>query len=957
MTPARARALLLTYFGQSAVDSFDPLWPETLLEIASGTEHAAVISALRSKVATIDRHENAASDEAELLKHVLKSVAAQMIEGPGAAWSDEMDAALAGNARTAAIKHATVRVSDREHVAATEQEQESPEFLAFREAVLSQLAEEGMTDATLPRLHMLAAMHELPPSAVDAVLVDVQYHLPTGAAHVVPLREESDVEVEPVSIGGPERDKGPSDAVRLAVLGGAAVVGLVLITGAGLAAYSLLKKPAPPVPAPAPTPAQTATNPSTVQPNAETPKVEALPPVASIPEGMPDGRVLLRDLRSAVKAGPMEGSDRLKLLSAGTQKLRSWWPRLEPSVRTASVEAIVEGAYIASKDDALTQQYLAAIGPGRDGVVGAERSVWSDACAAGLLTRLMRERELPRSMAETIERKLASEFGGTIPAGVLGQQTFGAGVLAWLRVSSIRIVKGEDSPLPPGPELAERVRLTGEAASQWHSALVAQVGATQNQDAAERLVDTLTLEAIERALVEGPELLEHRAAYEVVGKWLATVKFREGDSSRDRLLGWLGDMRISIGDIHVVTSILASRSGSSAVAPNMVLSPSATAADRDTLRAEYKQAWALTRTGPDSMTSGPWLDRAKNAETEAAAASDDIEQLTAAVMLAQMNKAAAERMRGQMSVLPEITPIASGASGSVTTQALASGKLIIMPQGGSDGEWAKRYLGESRSANAKLACILDLGENQIGPIDCEVLAEVALSASGELRSAAQKAALSRSHQPAMINAVLEYFPRAPRSSKNGEFLANLTMAGQVPYGSEQWTSHYRRALVEKFLQTTAASNFTVAADRHAATLAISYAITAGHEPAEITEADGPVQAVEAAESLFEAYRTQAKTLGATPAGQQAIADIEFRKDGRLLVANGLVQQFAAYQVSAAEMLGMVVTLEKPVSTDDCRAIVSEMQSARAGVSSVTHQLRIVEHAMMKLWALRLGEKL
>jgi hypothetical protein len=85
--------------------------------------------------------------------------------------------------------------------------------------------------------------------------------------------------------------------------------------------------------------------------------------------------------------------------------------------------------------------------------------------------------------------------------------------------------------------------------------------------------------------------------------------------------------------------------------------------------------------------------------------------------------------------------------------------------------------------------------------------------------------------------------------------------------------------------------------------------------------------------------------------------IDRRRSGRLSLASGPVQRFAAEQSSIAEVMGYVVASERPSRAPDINAALDRLASERRLASSVFEQIEATERAMLALWMIRFGEQL
>lgn len=931
MTPRKAKDLLGRYFGQEAVNAFDPLWPETMLGTAPGAPRDAVLIALRHRLALIERHPDNVDDDALLMGRVLRSVAAQMIDGPGAEWSEELEAELHhqphGHAHAAPI-----RIKHADHIP-------SEAGKLFRKQARALVAVNGTTPQTIAQLYALADADGLPPSDVEDFLAELitpvqgdeedrQHRAQTAQAHT---HTGSDYTYKP----------GPDPAAQRLLLAIGAIITLAIVAAAIAAIVIITGKQANPSGAgntpDSPASAKPGTGTST--PNAapqtpETPptRVRPSPPTA---DGPPDGRVFARSLNDALNAN-VPAPQRERTILSGIDTLRRWWPRIDPGSRIAAVQAILNGAIDLSQSDATRESLISALKkmPVESATPAA---IWHEAASVGLASVLIRERELPAPVIQTCKDILSAATGSAVRRN---NSTFEEGAVDALVAMPQRLLTKPDQPSA----------VTRAQADGWLTALRAAVAAGSADDAAKRS-DTAILNTVERLLTSAPNASESRAVFDFAGALLIQVRFREGDPGRERVLSWFADTRFTVSDIHLITSAVATRSAAAGIEATMVLSPAATQAQRDDLRAKYAEAWArptVAAPSPSGGSNSDWFDAARSILAESNQATGDLEQLTAAAKLAAVNQAASLRSRGLPAAVSP-PPINTGSS---------TIKISYNTSGNGDGEWARRFLTESRTSAARLGRITEFEQlASPGPVDCEVLAEAALTGTGETRAAAQRAALKRTEEAAMVNAVLEALPKVRRNANAGDFLGQFTLAGTLPVTSERWSIHFRKALIERLLTLLSAANATVAADRVSASLAEEWATIAGSAVTQVQETEGPTESVLAAAHAYNVLITQIRQQVPAPTALIHPDMLDRAHAGRLLVANGLPQAFAANQVSAVEALAVLIAAERPAATDQCRALIAAMTQERAAARSIAVQIRITEATALRLWAIRLGEPL
>ncbi|MDP1660831.1 MAG: hypothetical protein Q8L55_02850 [Phycisphaerales bacterium] len=923
MTPRKAKDLIGLYFGSEAVNGFDPLWPETMIGVAPGAPRDEVLASLRVRLEMLALHPTDA--DAHLLARVLRSIAAQMIDGPGAEWTQELEAALDPAPRAAAL-----RTGPAAPVAARFPHEPiaSPAERVFRKQARALVASAGASPRSIAQLFALAEADGLPSEVVDRFLAEL----------VVPV--ESDAGAQRARQGAAEGaprgayDSAPRtdrSAQRLWMAIGAVVtIGVVAFSIFAIVAITTRQNTQTPQAVPQPAPTNRA-SPSTAPVN-EAPTPRAVP----VAEGPPDGRIFARELVDALRPS-VPGPERERAILRGIETLRNWWPRIDPGSRVAVVQAIAAGGVDLSQDDATRESFVRAL-RAKPSDPSSPAAVWHVTATAGVSAVLSRERELPAVVQQVCREVLAGSTGGQRSARRSGS-TFDEAAVDALEALPALLLADADQPST----------VTRAQADYWLTALRSATGLGGSADDAVRRNDSVVLDTVERLLTSTRDASQSRAVFEFASVLLGQARFREGDAGRDRVLSWLADTRLSAGDIHLITAAVATRSSAAGVEATMVLSTGATQAERDELRARYAEAWSraanAARAGSGG-TNADWFEAARAAVGQADQATGDLEQLAAASALATISQAASLRSRG----LP--APV-------VVRSEPPSGSLFVLRFSvAGDGEWARRFLAESRTASARLGRIAEFEQSASpGPVDCEVLAEAALLSTGETRTAAQRAALKRTDHPAMVNAVLEVLPRVKQSSNSGEFLGQFTLAGALPVSSDRWAVHYRRALIERLLTLLAASNSTVAADRAAAVLAESWTTVAGAASSEVSDVDGPVESVSAAGRAYAALLMQIRQQVPSPTALIHPDALDRARAGRLLVAHGLPQAFAANQVSAVEALAVIVAAERPATADQCRSLLALLSQNRSVARSVAAQIRATEDVALRLWALRLGEPL
>lgn len=931
MTPSRARAMLMMFFGSQAAMVFDPDWPETMLQLSPGSQREEVFAALRQRLSTLASHPYGTGDDVDELRIVLKGIAAQMVEGPGSPWTDALEEEL--GAIDGVLPRLTVMPTGKPDEAMPDAASEVDDD--FAEHVLHTVAAHPGA-AGLQRAMMIASLHGVSPEAVLALLHGQR---PTTAGVEVETVPTLSREVmSETRLPAAERAEAPSKAVAGLWVGVSAAMIASLFGAAwviGRAAQPRARQAVAPAPVPTLTPAPTPT---------ETSKPL---PASLASDGPPNSAIFVRDIEAATKDFDATAAS-MVAMKRDVGVLMRWWPRLEMPARTAALESIVEAAYKCVTPESATAM-IEAIVPlalSESTITPTDADVWPMTGAGGVLARLARERELPVAMSAARDAAIAKAFASRRPG-----TSFAGGVEAVASGLPMRMLAGDLAALGPA-EVSARAAQAEDAADKLWLAITRGVAGGLTGDEGERQSQLVALAAVERVLLAGPDLLENPVAFRFVTQLMGKMRYRQGDPSRARVVAWLGDARVSVGDAHAITQTIARRSGASGVDSSMVLAPGATALERESVRTQISTVWGLGggAIGAGGGADADWLTSARDAIRLAGTTTVDVEHFAAAAHLANLCRAASMRARG------EAVPAALLAAPAVPAAPAAAVRDLSVKQI-DDGQWAIKYVVESKGSGPKVARLSELLGGQMGPVDASFVAEAALLSPGELRAAGQAAAQRYASDPLMILALLEVFPRAPRSLRNAIFLAGMGECGVVAPESPQWTAHYRRALVERVLTLTAGQSSMQPVDVAAASIADSFAVMAGSGATDPSPEVAGVAALKAATALFGVLDIEAGRLPSGVGGPVPLTEIHRRRASALAVAEGGVQSFAAEQTACVELLALLAYAERPGKGDELRSLIERLREARRAAASCGLQIRLTQETMLRLWAIRLGEEL
>ncbi len=721
------------------------------------------------------------------------------------------------------------------------------------------------------------------------------------------------------------------------------------------------------VPAPPPTAPGATQGGSAPQPTDENAAVAPPGPAARAadPRAAPDSRepgdlpAALRELAACPDALGVDPVAAVERFENAIDVLASEWCRAPRDRLVAAHDAIVEFLYRAGADPAVSGRAVAAIGAGAaalapgapDRPLDDPARLWPAAWSLGMLVRLNREQDLTAATREAIESRIGLAIGHGRP---VIERSFESGVTVALQAAPGAMLGGATSP-------------PVEAWQRWAEAADALAGPDRAAH------DAIVLSGLDALLVLGPEPSAERAVLEAIGDLVPRVSWRSGDEARRRVLRWFDDRRITPADLQAVTSALVTKSGAQGVDLTMVLSPAASERVRADLRERYARVWGIAEAVDRGAIALQWADAARAALERSHAASSPVDHLAAATVLARVNESAWRLWKGDNAEAARIL-------GDLTSDidAIAAPGAPGAPEGdgaGADGGWAERYLAVRRNIPLRLEMLTRLAgrTGSIGPVDAEVLATEALAGSpAEVRIRAADLVRGFAGSPAMVNALLEALPRAPRVVQNAALLGYVGQRQLPPVRDPAYPAEARRALVETLLVLTAAQGDLSAIDQLSRLLAVSYRGQSSETiltSAQRAEADPPAAHISAG-AVRDRWHAAAAKAGpglrsaaaqgspAAPArgwGSHDLAEIGRRHAGLAGLARGLVQAFAAEQVGACELMALVVAVEQPARIDRVREAMAGLAQSRRAARHILEQINTAERAAVQLWLARAPE--
>lgn len=657
------------------------------------------------------------------------------------------------------------------------------------------------------------------------------------------------------------------------------------------------------------------------------------------PAAAAEADAVLRDLRRAGELISINPSEARQLFARSTQAAQRSWPAYDAGQRTAQVEAIIDFLYRESTlpGGGGSIELLAA--PAKDDAPITVDQVWPSAWSAGVLLRVSRERELPSSVVARVQALLVEALGPERPSSV---STFAEGVALALRRMPARII----DYYAEGPQDAGTGDRASAAMLKWEqAAMAASLG-----DAAKGEAEVL--DGLRVVLQHDPDSSSSRAVYGAIESMVTRRRWRAGEASREQLLSWFDDPRVSSNNLALVTQTLVARTSADNIDPTMVLSGSAGPSQRAELRQAFAKAWSVVRLADLNTVGGEISGLIDEMLSQSRQPHDAISDLAWSVRLARFTEslvlrtAGADQSRWRGAI--------EAARNTSTLGTAAQPRALVNLYLDANGGWALQYLSERQPAG-KLQRLAELApDREISATDAQVLAEAALLGSGgEIKVAAQRIVSRMASNPTMIYGVLAVLPRSPRTVANIKMLESITGRVIGPASSDRWMLEARRALVERIIELVSAPGGNSPADRLAAALAQSYFVMAGQTSAQLaTDEDAGEQAVLAAASAFAKLRVEAEKFVPNSGAPLRLDQLDRRRLGRLASALGPIQQFAAEQVGIADALAYVVSGEQPGQAAKVQEVIDRMQTDRRAANHVFTQIRVTQGAILELWVVR-----
>lgn len=898
-----------------------------------------VIRALERRLEQVNAHPYAETPQADEVRLALHAAAAQLLDAQVRRhmlrrWGDGAPAAGGGGAPSP---------PPRDHPRIPR------ELLQLEhDAILTLAMHGGWNRRSLHRIAMLARARGVPASRVgDAVRAIAQRRSrPRSAAPVArapamsprPAAPPMAAAVGPVEAVEADAETSAEGRTLWTLVGVVLGVMIVAISLLGLltvmrppepGSRSRASGPEPPAPAVAPqTPPQPEEH-AAKEAQRTTPQ-----PVPRSSLALETPQELRQSLDNALSAIELDPRVAVEDFTTIVERLAVLWPQMTPEQRLSTHSTIVDFFYrlgVRSERGVPAADAMAAgVQPLAERRFNDRGEVLGAAWAAGMLTRMSRERDLSAAVTARIDAGLTSAFGGVRSAD---HATFDAGAIAAL------------GAMPP---VLSRRPATDGSAALWLAWADAVEAATASAGVAER--HRVLLAGLDYLLRVGPEPSDEKWAWEAISAIVARIDFDEHPPRRWLLTALVQDA-YSASDMHVVTGAIVRERRSEHVDLGMSIGASAHEMERKELRGRLAEVWGLSESLDDDAARRDWLAALVEARRELDGAVTASERLAAAARLALLNLAAAQLWNGEpdaaMATLDDID------SRIATATARARSRRMPMAST-SEADWAVQYLSVRRNLQARLALLDSLAQrrSRLSIMDAEVLAEEALRADRQpVRERARDVISRFIDQPAVVNGLLEQLPHMPATRRNVELISVAAGVPALRLDDGDWQIAARRVLVERLLELLAAEGDFAIMDELSQVISDAYAGRSG-QPA---SAAGSFPAGEAAAELRLRWRRRAEALLGNPSFPLRLDGIRTGLASRLSVAEGPAQRFAAEQIAIAELMAHVVSAEATELNPRAVAVLDEMVQRRRRAEHLFEQIAAVELAMAELWRLRMGD--
>ena len=551
--------------------------------------------------------------------------------------------------------------------------------------------------------------------------------------------------------------------------------------------------------------------------------------------------------------------------------------------------------------------------------------IWS----YGTLARLAQERNLTTSIDSAIVSLLASvQIESALPEA----RSFTDGVRRALSVNASRLASTQ------APETLWRSWLEGLGA----------IADPESQIYAETVLDAMT-----RVLLANSVAQPQRSGIQAIQVLASEIKIEPASLAAERLIVWLADGRISASILSEAMRAMIASSHVEGIDESLVLNSSASEADRLSVRVRL-ESLLLGKDQETAESIQAWLDIA---DQQLARSLDPqpAKLLAQAVIFSRLSAAAHATLWGERD---DAQAILANLTGDIDRVIQSTRDQSAEYLGGANAEeWAVKYLDAKQNIPIRQALLGELthGNRLLGPVAAEVIVRDAfLGTPASVRVQAREVVRIYADSPAILNAVLEYLPRIPKLDSSSELIEAVAYTRLPAASSPTWAIRARQACIDELIRRVSGFGEGQAIDLLSDMLLESYRDRLAESSQSGSNRADPTQLVTAASHLRDRWKLTAE--GEIESIEQLgiLEELEHRNTGRLLLAEGVIERFAAYQVGSVEIMGLLVLAENPAMHAEVEAILETLMTNRRQAKNVLEQVRACESAAVQLWRIRLA---
>ncbi|MCA9273286.1 MAG: hypothetical protein KDA31_09595 [Phycisphaerales bacterium] len=655
------------------------------------------------------------------------------------------------------------------------------------------------------------------------------------------------------------------------------------------------------------------------------------PTASVIPETIPTRmtpRDATRRISQLASDNRVFGDAELTQFRTAYESFSREWTSLSADQIGAVHDALLELLYRNSANPGNAQAILDVIGASMRSFSNEPEGFRAWVMSVATMSRLSMERNLPTSIDSAIIGRLTA---------ALGQAASGTGQ------------SFDDAVLLALNESATKLAATSESDRVWRVWLEQLAAVTTAGD------DTYTaavLDAIEQVMLTSEDPSQSRPVFQSLESLASAIKLDRGNQVSKRLLDWFANSRVTTSDLTVVMRPLIARSRADGIDESLIPPVGMGEAERGTLRSRLESV-LLGKDAESVEAVASWMSIADQ-QLARSQPRKPAEIVARAVILSRLSAAARATLWGDRK-LAEST--LANLTGDVDQLISNSDPEPVDYLGGTNAdEWAVKYIDAKQNIPIRQALLGELARNKrtLGPVAAEVIVRDAfLGTPATVRAQAREVVRLYADSPAILNGILEYLPRIPKIESSSELIEVVAYTRLPSVKSPAWSARARQACVDELLRRLAGIGEGQIVDSLANLLNESYGIRLGGTAASSQGSDA-IDLAQSASELSSMWRRLAEQEVEEMSLLSDLEDLDHRSVGRLLLAEGSLDQFAAHQVTAVECMAILVIAENPGMRDEVESIQSELAQARRSSKNILEQITATETAAVKLWRLRLG---